>query len=418
MQEIFVSAGEVSGDRHAAMLVRRIKGIVGDVTFWGIGGRSLQEEGVRIFYDTVSISSMGLLEPLKKLAVYLHLLKDIKGKIRAARPSLLILVDFTAFNMKLAAFASKEGIPAISWFSPSAWVWGAYRAKKMAGWGTVIAAVFEMEYQAYARAGAAVYFTGHPIKEIITEQLAESNVIEQEKAIGIEGEDRENIEDRGNHPSEALIIGILPGSRKSEIKKLLPLFIRTAEIISSKHPEAAFILPLASDTLRSLVEQLLTASKTMLPIKIIDGDSIKTMKRAYLILTASGTATLEAACAGTPFIAAYKLDLLSLLFIKLFVKAKYMSLPNLILGEKAFPEFLQREAREELISEVVLSMINDGAYLGLLKEKLVKAVDRLGGENALDKAARLVVSLIGKADFLESGRPPDEQNIHTLAGTE
>lgn len=379
MHEIMVSAGEVSGDKNAAAVVRSLKEICKEVSFWGVGGTELSAEGMELLYNTVEKSSMGITEPLSKLGFYIKVYRDLKQRLQRRKPALILLVDFTAFNIRIARLANKLSIPALSYFSPSAWVWGRKRAFKMASWNTKIAAVFKMEYEAYKNAGAEVHFVGHPLPNEIKNRAKGS---------------LENIGLNTLQNSNRCMIGILPGSRLQEVKKLLEVFLQAAALIYKHHPECVFVLPAATLSLRNYIEKSVKKLRTDIPLSIVEGRSLEVMENSKLIITAAGTSTLEAACLETLFISAHRLSLISHLFIKLFVKVKYMSLPNIILDRPVFPEFFQSKANVDNISEAALRMLEDTSYYNELKLQLKECVSRLGEENAALKTAKLIKEML------------------------
>lgn len=375
MLDIMVSAGEVSGDKNAAAVIRKLQEIYGDIAVWGLGGRELAGAGAEIIHNTVENSVVGILEPLVRLRYYIGILNDARKKIIERKPSLILLVDFTAFNMKLAKFAYRYDIPVISYFSPSAWVWGKRRAVKMARWKAVIAAVFRMEYDVYEKAGAEVYFAGHPLPYDIRNRV------------------KNNLGNYGIDTGKRMV-GLLPGSRRQEIEALLVHFLRAAGIIHKNCPDTVFVIPAAAPHLKTLIEDITRKTGINIPVFVLDGLSLDVMEKSQVVLMASGTAALEAACIGTPYAAAYRVSYITGLFIRLFVKVKYMSLPNIILNEPAFPEFYQKKVGAEALAAAALAVLNDGAYAAGLREKLSEAVSCLGEDCAAEKVARLIADVL------------------------
>ena len=400
--EIMVSAGEVSGDKNAAAVVKQLKELCINITVWGVGGDYLAEAGVELLFNTVDRSTVGILEPLAGLGYYIKILKVLKKNIKERKPALILLVDFTAFNMRLARFAHELSIPVVSWFSPSAWVWGSRRAKKMADWGVVIASVFEMEHDVYKKAGAEVHFVGHPLPGEIKPGMGNIADPMAIKDVVSASMDKINtgctLDINGKMIGEKTIVGILPGSRRQEVRMLLHEFLKAAEIIHSRHPECIFLLPAATKKLRSIIEDILLGAGSSLPLTILDGQSPEVMKNSKLILTASGTATLEAACAGTPFIAAYRVNIINSLFIKLFVRVKYMALPNIILGKQAFPEFYQGKANGYAIANAALKILEDESYESDIRDNLLKVRMSLGMGDSAKKTAELVRDILGRVN--------------------
>lgn len=252
----------------------------------------------------------------------------------------------------------------------------------MARWKVKIAAVFPMEYQVYRKAGADVCFVGHPLPCMIKNR---ARLLD--------------LRDHFNSGKYSRIVGILPGSREAEIKKLLGEFLKAAEIIFKKYSDSLFVLPLAAPHLKAQVEDIVAKSGVQAPLLIVDGMAWDVIENSQLVLAASGTVTLEAACLGTPILAAYRISPLSGLFFRILAKVKYTSLPNLILGEQVVPEFHQKRANGRIMGQAALRLLEDGAGLNEMKSKLSKAARMLGDGNAVDRAARLIL------DILDNRRP-------------
>jgi lipid-A-disaccharide synthase len=205
MGKIMVVAGEVSGDMHAARVIREIKSLLPEVSFFGMGSDFLRQEDVRILIDPTEVSTIGFLEAFKNLRVHLDNLKTLKKAAKEEKPDVIFLVDNSGFNMMMARAAYKKGIPVVNYFSPSAWVWGRWRARWMARYEATIASVFPMEAKVYREAGAEVVFVGHPLIDMVEVE-----------------EDRKEICSELELDPEKEVIGLLPGSRKQEIDSLLP----------------------------------------------------------------------------------------------------------------------------------------------------------------------------------------------------
>jgi lipid-A-disaccharide synthase len=235
-----------------------------------------------------------------------------------------------------------------------------------------------MEYDIYKKFGAKVYFVGHPLPARIKQYK------------------QNNSNTFGLPEAGKPVIGLLPGSRKQEIKALLNCFVKAAEIIHRKYPDCIFVIPVATPMLREGIEKEINSIKTGVPFYIVDGMALDIMEQAKVILTASGTATLEAAVVGTPFVAAYKVSFISWMFAKIMVKVKFMALPNILLNEKALPEFFQREATPEAISRAALKVLDDEGYRMKLKRKLDEAVFGLLAEHSEVKVTEIIEDILNK----------------------
>src|SRR5690554_4595658 len=224
---------------HAARIVREIKVLAPRTEIVAVGSDYLKKEGAKIIIDPTKISTIGFSEAFRNLRKHLQNLKCLKSYIKRSRPDVLFLVDNSGFNMLMARLGRKKRIPVINYFSPSAWVWGEWRARWMAHYRATIASVFPMEADVYQRAGARVEFVGHPLLDII----------KNEKEAG---EIYSRLELRPDRP----VIALLPGSRKQEIEKLLPIMLQTAVKLQEEQPGLQFVLPIASGIDSSQISEI------------------------------------------------------------------------------------------------------------------------------------------------------------------
>jgi lipid-A-disaccharide synthase len=367
-----VSAGEVSGDMHAAAVLKKVKEKNDSVEIFGMGSTALREMGAEILIDPTEISTIGYIEALKNLKEHFKNLKEMKKMLRDRKPDLVFLVDYSAFNMKLAKACSQEGIKAVNYFPPSAWVYNKGRAKKMAAYGTHIAAVFPMERDVYQEAGAEVTFVGHPLVDIVEVDKSAAAI---KKDLNID--------------QQKQVISLFPGSRRGEIESLLPEMLKAAQKIKKEKPELVFFVSAAEgikiDYLKSFTE------KVDLELKIIQKSNYQLMKISEFIISASGTTTLEASILDTPQIICYQAALTTYLLAKYVFKVEFVGLPNIIAGEEVVPELLQSDFEAERIAELALSWLNGKKELNKIKEKLQTVRQKLGGGGAVEKTADLLL---------------------------
>ncbi|AZR73948.1 lipid-A-disaccharide synthase [Anoxybacter fermentans] len=374
MFKIMVVAGEVSGDMQAARVIRVLKKKRSDLSFIGMGGKEMLKEGVKILFDPTQLSTIGFVEALKHLRKFYQLLDMLSRVIDEEKPDLLFLVDYSGFNMKMAKIGQKKGVPVVNYFSPSAWVWGEWRAYKMAKWGAKIAAVFPMEVDVYKKAGADVTFVGHPLLDFVSPTMSSE---EFRNFLGLKETDP--------------IIGLLPGSRKGEILSLLPPMIEAARLIHKRMPQIRFVLPLASPVFKDLVTSIIKDAANELPLYLTIGHAYEVMDNAELILCASGTATLEAACLKVPMIIAYKTSLSTYFLGKLLAKVKFVGLPNIIAGKEIVPEFLQRNVTGENLARAAFEILENRAKKEEIEDELAKVRTALGAKGAVERVADLIL---------------------------
>lgn len=344
MQKIFIIAGEASGDLHGADLANKLKTQHPDIQLFGMGGKLMQQAGVNIFIDIKETAFVGLFDILKNLPKIFALFKKIKAAIYAERPDLIILIDYPAFNLRLAKIARKAGIKVLYYISPQIWAWHANRIKTIKRYVDHMAVILPFEVEIYKKAQIPVTFVGHPLLKIVKPSIS---IDEAKKSLGL--------------PPNRTIIGLMPGSRKSEISYLLPIMLKAAELLQDRYPNIQFLLPLAS----SLDEKDLALHLTdtlLLPIHIIKEDHYDAMQTCDAIIAASGTATLEVTILGIPLVVIYKTSPIEASLGRRLMKIPYLGLCNVIANNKIVQEFLQEEAKPDAIAQEISKILDNGAY--------------------------------------------------------
>lgn len=371
-----IVAGEMSGDLHGASLVHEIKQLAPNTHFFGMGGDSMAKEGVRLLYDAAKLAVVGLFEVLSHL-------KDIKKartlllkEMQSLHPDLLILIDFPDFNLSLAKKAKASGIPVFYYISPQVWAWRSGRVKKIAALVDQMVVILPFEKDFYRQKGMEVSFVGHPLLDEIKVTMSP-----------------EEFRKKHNIPTEKKIIAILPGSRKKEIKAILPTFLLAARKLYKKKKNIVFILPLAP-SLDISVLQGSGLSLAGLPVQIIHEDRYDLMAHSALAMAASGTVTLELAILKTPMVVAYQISALTYFIGRRLIKVKYASLVNLIGAGEIVRELIQDDFTPENITEAILAMWPGTSTNQIIMQKLQEVTDQLGGEGASRRTAKLALATI------------------------
>jgi len=376
MGRIMVVCGETSGDIQAARVVREIKKMNSNLEFTAMGSEALKDEGAEILIDPLDVSSIGFIESLKNLKEHLAHIRLLKKHMRENRPDILFLVDYSGFNMLMARVGKKMGIPVVNYFPPTAWIWGEWRAKWMARYDAVIAATLPMEREVYKRAGAEVEFVGHPLLDIVETEKSAKEIYNE-------------FQISKNHK----VITLMPGSRKSEIDRLAPVLFEVAEKLQKDNKNYQFILPLAPGIEKDYIADM--ASKYNLILKIVRDSSYDIMKISDFLLTASGTATLEALIMETPMIVLYETGWSTYKIGKKIMKTDYIAMPNIIAGTEVVPEFIQDEIDVKNIYDKTKFFLNKDYLLTDKKKKLKIIKDKLGEKGAVKKTAELVLEVGG-----------------------
>ncbi|MDI3279745.1 MAG: lipid-A-disaccharide synthase [Bacillota bacterium] len=371
---IMISAGETSGDLHGAYLARALRELVPEVQLFGMGGPQMRQAGVELLFDPTSLSTVGFWEALRSYRALKSALALLERALAQNRPDVLVVIDFPGFHLRLAEAAKKMGVPVVYYFSPSAWAWGRGRALQVARSVALVAAVFPFEAEVYRQAGAEVNFIGHPLLDIVRVEKGREELRRE-----LAGE-------------SSPVVGLLPGSRRQEIEFLLPPLLGAAERIRRRYPAAAFLLPLASSITPEQVEPYLRR-RADLPVRVVQGRTYEVMAACDLILVASGTATLEATCLGTPMVVVYRLSWPTYLLARLLVRVPYIALPNIVAGWRVVPELIQRQATPERIAAEALALLDSPPLREEMRERLHRVVELLGQPGAVRRAAKLVVAV-------------------------
>ena len=376
MARILISAGEASGDIHAAAVTAAIKKIDSSAEVFGMGGDALRNAGGEVLFDIKDHGVMGFVEVLKKLPD-LFKLRDYFEKVMDERkPDCLITVDYPGFNMKLAKLAHDKGIPVVSYIAPSAWAWHKSRAKKVAKIVDKVACIFPFEYDVYKEAGAPVEFVGHPLVDIVKPRMT------KEEAMAFAGKEE----------GKKLIL-LMPGSRLMEIEKMLPTLLEAAKLIKKQLPEVSFVMPRAGTIPVSLLKEKIQASG--LEVKITEGNNYDLFSVADLALATSGTVTLEAALCGLGSVIVYKTNPVTYFIAKLVVNIPHIGLPNIVAAKSVLPELIQNDFTPAKVAQEALALL-ESERNAKMKEDLAYVKERLGKPGAVGRVAELALKIAGE----------------------
>ncbi|MCD8360798.1 MAG: lipid-A-disaccharide synthase [Acidaminococcaceae bacterium] len=373
MVRILISAGEASGDIHAAAVTRELKKIAPETEVFGMGGDCLREAGGEVLFDIKEHGVMGFAEIICKLPALFKLKNAFAKVMEECRPDCLVVVDYPGFNMRLAKLAKSMGIPVVLYISPSAWAWHKSRAKSVAQIVNKVAAIFPFEYEVYKAAGADTEFVGHPLVDIVKPHLTQAAAWEK----------------AGKQAGRDLIL-LLPGSRLMEIQKMLPTMLQAAKLILEKRPDTDFTMPRAKTILLELLENMVKAAGV--PVKIIEGDNYDVMFSADLALATSGTVTLEAALCGLGSVIVYKTSPITAFIARRVINIPDIGLPNIVAGRHILPELLQEDFTPERLQQEALKLLEPERNTQMKKD-LAYVKERLGASGAVHRVAELVLRI-------------------------
>ena len=383
MPKVMIVAGEPSGDLHASHVARQLKALCPDITLFGMGGDQMEAVSVKLDLHIRDSAVMGFADVITVLPMFLRKQAYLKRRIREDRPDVLLLVDFAEFNMPLAKFAQRQGVSVVYYIPPKAWAWRANRARKLAKWANVVAAIFPFEAEFYRNSGANAEFVGHPLVDFAQTSLT---VHEARESL--------NISETKDDP-EAPVIGLMPGSRRSEIHHIFPVMLKAAANIAQVYPNAQWVLPLAPGISRNLIAKHcrgeVTSPLQIPSIKIVENQTYPAMRASTLLLVTSGTATLEATCIGAPMIILFCTAALNWHIIKALTPLNRSGLPNLIAGRDIVPELLQTELTPTALTTLALDFLKHPQKREIQREALQAVYAQLGTAGAAERTAELVL---------------------------
>jgi lipid-A-disaccharide synthase len=369
----YIIAGEASGDLHAANLMRELKQLDGNAKFRFWGGDRMQAQGGELVKHYRDLAFMGFYEVLANLRTILNNIRYCKDDIDKFNPHALILVDYPGFNLRIAKYAHRQGYKVFHYISPQVWAWKKSRVHKIKKWVNRMFVILPFEKAFYAGYGIDVDFVGHPLLdaiEIEKPQLADSTTFRQQH----------NLDDRP-------VIALLPGSRKQEIAKMLPVMMNVQKLFAGY--------------------QFLVAGATSIPpdfyarfspdksIKIIYNQTLSLLTNAKAALVTSGTATLETALLDVPQVVCYKGNWLSFQIARRIVDVKYISLVNLIMDKPVIPELIQQQMNVESVEQHLRMILEEDNYQRIKKDYR-NLREKLGGLGASGNAATLIMAELRK----------------------
>ncbi len=359
-KKILIIAGEPSGDLHGANLIKSLKKEK-RLEFFGIGGDNLKKEGVEIVAEIEKIAVVGFFEVIFKLPYLYYILKKVIKKIKKEKPSLAILIDYPGFNFILMKKLYKMNIPVVYYICPQVWAWKEERVEDLKKYTKKRLVIFPFEEDFFKKKGVEAIYVGNPLLDLLTKE----EVKEEEGKIKI---------------------GIFPGSRESEIKKLLPKMIKILLFLSENIKNVDFFIKIYKPIEKLILKEI---NKTKLKFNLIE-EKIPSLTFSIM---ASGTITLENALIGNPGIVLYELNPLTYFFIKNKVKTKYISITNILLGEMVYDELIQRDIDINKINDFILNLIKNKNKLKEKKEKLLKLKEVLK-HGAVEKAKEEILKLL------------------------
>ncbi|MFW5930388.1 MAG: lipid-A-disaccharide synthase [Desulfosalsimonas sp.] len=369
-----IIAGETSGDNHGARVVREMYLKNSGLEIFGIGGPMMRQEGAEIITDASTLSVVGITEVFSKLPAVFREASRMKSELLRRRPDLLILIDFPDFNLYMAKFARKHKVPVLYYISPQIWAWRRRRVGRIKKYVDRMAVILPFEVDFYKEHGICATFVGHPMLDHYAEEGSGGT------------------SEAGN--SDQTVIGLLPGSRRSEIARNLPVMLAAARRLESSIGGIRFIVSMAPGIEQHFMENFTSPYKGVVDVEIQSGPIEDVLKKCTLVVAASGTVTLEAAIFGVPMVIIYRVSPVSYLLGRMLVRVEHIGLANIIAGERVVPELIQNKAEPSEIARTVTHLLSDEDALGELRRRLRSVRAKLGEAGASARTAEIALSMI------------------------
>jgi len=366
LKRLFFVAGEASGDTHGANLIRALQAQAPGIQCEGLGGQEMAAAGMELRHDLAGQAIMGFTEVVKHFGAIRRLFLETAAHIEATRPDAVVLIDYPGFNIRLAQRVKQMGIPVVYYISPQVWAWKKKRIHTLAACVDKMLVIFPFEAALYEKVGLPCTYVGHPLLDHIDAYTPPPSS---------EGE---------------LVIGVLPGSREQEIRRLLTPMIDVARGIAKKFPEARFIAPVVNENRAEQVRALAGD----FPLEIEKGGMYPVLSRARFCLVTSGTATLETALFGVPFMIFYKVTTVTYWLAKFLVDIRYIGIVNILSGRGIVPEFIQGAIQPARILPQALRLIESTPERTRMIDDLKDVRATLGDGGASQNAAREILAVL------------------------
>jgi lipid-A-disaccharide synthase len=372
---IAIVAGEASGDLHGSRLVAEVRALVPEASFFGIGGDRMRRAGVEVIQHSRDMAVLGFSEVVRRLPFLHGVLRRMVDLLLERDPALVVLIDYPGFNLRLAERAHGLGRRVAYYISPQLWAWGRNRLAQISRHVDHMIVVFAFEEELYRSAGVAVTFVGHPLLDVVRPTMGKNEFATVS----------------GFDPSVP-IVGLLPGSRQQELRRILPVMISASLLIREQLPQTQFLVGLAPEIGRDAVDEYLRAMGGA--VKVVQELTYDVMKHSDVLLVASGTATLESAILETPLLVIYRMSPLSYWIARLAVRIPDIGLVNVVAGRRVVPEFVQDQARPRAVADAAIRWLQDPPSREQVKKDLRQVRMKLGEVGAARRAAAVISEML------------------------
>lgn len=371
---IWILAGEASGDIYGAELAEALLAANPGVTIKGMGGIKMRNAGVDILVDSTELGVIGFVEVMKMYPTFHKIFNQLVKTAEDEKPDVVITIDYPGFNLRFAKKVHQFGIKTIHYVGPQVWAWGKKRLKTMPNFIDKLMVIFPFEVDVWKDSGIDVEFIGHPLVQSLNRQKIK---VERDKNTVL----------------------LLPGSRFSELKRILEPLLKTAVELKKKHPELKFVLSTPREKVRSYVMEQITLMNLNFAINVTCDDTVEWLQRAGSGIAASGTVTVQAAILGLPLVTVYRLNPLTLMLFRMLIKLPFFTMVNIINDKETYEEFLQSEVKPSLLIPAVERILPGGKRRNEVITGMKEMVNNLGGEKSVSKtAANSILKLINNKE--------------------
>ena len=401
---ICILAGDVSGDQNGGRLASAIRAIAPDVRLVGAGGPGMAEAGVEVMIQSTHVSMVGMPNSMQMVPSLVKVYLQMRRMLDQAKPDVAVLIDNESMNLLLAGRLRRRAIPRVFFFPPQVWFWGRWRIRGVVKRTSRVLCAFRTEAGLYREAGADTIWVGHPLRDSL--QIAEDPIAAM-KEIGLD-------------PARPLV-ALMPGSRSQEVKFLAAPMLGAAKSLKLRDPSLQFVLPMASESLRAVLEREIALSG-MREVKLYRPRSYAVLSQAKVALQCSGTATIETALLQIPSVITYRTNRLFYQVGRRLMKVPYIGMVNILFGEMVQPEYFQHNVDSKHLADEVWSLLTDTKRRQALEARLSKFAEILGPRGVLARAAQSVVDLLPPApraiaspNFGAPARDSDDSNRASAA---
>lgn len=375
---VFIVATESSGDNYGALMARQLRDMRPDLELYGLGGGKMESAGVTLFQNMLEHSAVGLVEVVRSLRFFLDTMDQVVQKAKELRPEVIVLIDSPDFNLRIAHRLKELGIPVVYYVSPQLWAWREGRVERIRKYIDRMLVIFPFEVDFYAKHGIEARFVGHPLMDLIDHDQVKKRA--------------EALRHGFKLPGKKKVVGLFPGSRRSEVTRLMPRMLDAAREIMKRRQDVIFLVGCSPwfnpDRYKAMIK-----NHEDLPLRAIHGRSHEVMALADFSLICSGTATVEAAIVGTPFLCTYRMAWASAILAGLLVNTEWACMVNILANKQVVPELLQHQAEPLTMALIALENMESGAPD--MRGDLAEVVKTLGGKGASRRAAEQVLSVAG-----------------------